>query len=101
VGDVECDFFVSGLTQLDNFWGTLRPKNYPTALGFRSQCVSPMCIDPGNSTSNLEKLRYVYQLRAKSVEGDLSRSAFWPCTIDFSAFDFCIIDSHRIGAVFS
>jgi hypothetical protein len=35
---------MSGLTQFDDFWGALRPKNHQTFLVFRSQCISPKCL---------------------------------------------------------
>jgi hypothetical protein len=40
-GDKEKDGIYTGLTQFDDFWGALRPKNHQTALVFRSKCVSP------------------------------------------------------------
>jgi hypothetical protein len=30
-----------GLTQSDDFWGALRPKNHQIILVFHSKCVSP------------------------------------------------------------
>ncbi|MEO1147802.1 MAG: hypothetical protein AAFY26_19640 [Cyanobacteria bacterium J06638_22] len=40
----------SGLTQFDDFWGALRPKNHQTALVFHRKRVSP--INPFGNRRN-------------------------------------------------